>query len=60
MNDECQFDSVAMIKVAMDLFMRFFAQKYPLDVINFLLDQYILVSECDSDSNENEVFNFKI
>ncbi len=44
-----------MIKVAVDLFMNLFAKKYPEQVFEFLLEQYVLVSECDSDSSENEV-----
>jgi hypothetical protein len=52
LKDECKLDSVAMIKVSVDLFMSIFAKKYPEQVFVFLLEQLVLVSECDSDSND--------
>ena len=44
-----------MIRIALNLFMQLFAEVYPVEVASFLFEQYLMVSECDSESSESEV-----
>jgi hypothetical protein len=44
-----------MIVQIVKLFTRAFETEYPLKTCHFLIDQYLLVSECDSNPNENDV-----
>ena len=56
--EESKFDSIAMVKLGLDLFIKLFYEKYPLETIEFLIDQFEFVSECESSSSENEVESF--
>lgn len=48
--------SSAMIKTALELFMNTYGSTYPNETAKFLVEQYVMVSECDSSPNDNEVF----
>lgn len=46
-----------MNKIAIELFAEFFSKSIPLETVEFLIEQYELVSEFDSSSIENDVIS---
>ena len=53
--EEIKYDTAATIKLVLDLFVEFFYKKYPHETIEFLVEQFKLVSEFDSSLSESDV-----
>lgn len=58
--DELKKTSSAMIKPTVDLIVDIYSQKYPQQTFQFLLEQFELVSECDSNPNSGEVSQIRL
>ena len=54
-NDEYKYDMIYMIQVAIDLMCRFYGEKYCREMIEFLLDEFEAISECDTAKSDSEV-----
>lgn len=46
---------LAMVRPTLNLLLNTYYEKYPCETIEFLLGQYSIVSECDSNPNTGEV-----
>ena len=53
--EEIKYDTAATIKLVLDLFVEFFYKTYPHETIEFLVEQFKLVSEFDSSLSESDV-----
>lgn len=54
-SDKYEYDSIAMNKVALQLFIDLYHNKYENETIKFLIEQFELVFEFDSDNSNSEV-----
>lgn len=50
-----EYDSMAMNKLAIELFIELFYKEFQNETVKFLLDQFELVFEFDSDNTNSEV-----
>ena len=44
-----------MLKVSINLFVKLFVTKNPKECLEFLLEQFLITSECDTNPMEDEV-----
>jgi hypothetical protein len=54
---EFNFIPIAMQQIALDIFIDLHYKRYPFETIEFLVDNFELLSECDTSSGDNDVFN---
>jgi hypothetical protein len=50
-----KYEPITMLQVSINLFVQLFYDKHPSECINFLIDQFLLTSECESNPMEDEV-----
>jgi hypothetical protein len=50
-----KYEPITMLQVSINLFVQLFYEKHPSECINFLIDQFLLTSECESNPMEDEV-----
>ena len=50
-----KFEPITMIRIALNHFVKLFYDKQPFECINFLIDQFLLTSECDINPIDDEV-----
>lgn len=53
--EKYDYDTIAMNKMAVDLFIEFNFESKPFETIKFLIDRYEFVSEFDTSAVENDV-----
>ena len=50
-----KYEPITMLKVSINLFVKLFVTKNPKECLEFLLEQFLITSECDTNPMEDEV-----
>lgn len=58
--EEYKKTPLAMINPTLKLFVRTYNETYPMETFQFLIEQFVLVCECDSNPNTQDVSYNKI